>query len=108
MVLSTSVEVITLHRDDFLLTNVASLHVFKSVDLSSVAFLTKVRPTILNVLELLLANLLVSDSKVLIKTFLLCTCMIGLVKADQLYLPEMKWDEVGSGLCTSAASTYLW
>ena len=68
----TRIEVVLFHFKHFCGTNVASLHVFKSLHFPLVALFAEVGPSVLNVFKLLLAHFLVSDSEVLVKSLLLC------------------------------------
>ena len=70
LVFLASVELVFLHVEDLRLFDFNLFHVFKSADLSVVSFLTEMSPSVLNMLELLLSNFLICDSKVLVKALL--------------------------------------
>ena len=71
MVFATSVEVVTLDRNDFVLACLLNFHVFKSLNFTLVTLFTKMGPAVLHMLELLLSNFLISNGKVLVETLLL-------------------------------------
>ena len=71
LVLFASIEFIFLRLQDLSLLYFVCLHVFKSVDLSLVAFFTKMSPAVLDMRELCLPLLLISNSEVLVEPFLL-------------------------------------
>ena len=93
MIFATSIKMVTLYSDDLMLASFRNFHVFKSLHLALVTLLTKMGPLVLDMLELLLSDFLISDSKVLVETLLLYITRIGirinLLGARQLYLPEM-------------------
>ena len=65
------VELILFDFKSLSLFDILRLHVFKSVDLSGVALFAQMSPSILHMLELLLAYFLVSHCKILVESFLL-------------------------------------
>ena len=71
LVLFARIEFIFLCLQDLGLLYFACLHVFKSVDLSLVTFLAKMSPAVLDMRELCLSLLLISNGEVLVEPFLL-------------------------------------
>lgn len=71
MVFATSVEVVTLDCNDFMLACLLNFHVFKSLHFTLITLFTKMGPAVLHMLELLLSNFLISNRKVLVETLLL-------------------------------------
>mmetsp|Transcript_8813 Transcript_8813/g.10454 ORF Transcript_8813/g.10454 Transcript_8813/m.10454 type:complete len:125 (-) Transcript_8813:257-631(-) len=61
MIFLPRIELTFLHFKDFCIAHVASFHVFKSVDFTTVALFTQVGPFVLHVLELVLTNFLICD-----------------------------------------------
>ena len=122
MILLSCVEVVPFHLQYFCSTCVASLHVFKSLHLSAVALLTEVRPFVLNVFKLLLADFLVCNGEVFVETLLLCieeskVKVIGLIDhvcthlrcsgkmLDQGCALQQHQRTCGNRLCVRAASS---
>jgi len=70
MVLFTCIELILLYFQDLCVAYVASLHVFKSLYLPLIAFIPEMSPSVLHMLELLLAYFLVCDGEILIESLL--------------------------------------
>ena len=71
LVFLTRVELVLLDLQHLGLLGFICLHVFKSTNLSGVSLFSKMGPSILDVLEVLLTNFLVCDGKVFVKSFLL-------------------------------------
>ena len=77
MVFATSIKLVPLYSNDLVLASFRNFHVFKSLDFTLVALLTKMSPLVLDMLELRLSDFLISDSKVLVETLLLYITRIG-------------------------------
>ena len=71
LILLSCIEMVLFDLEDFLLASILCLHVSKAVHLTCVSLFAKMCPLVLNVLELVLANALVSHCEVLVKSFLL-------------------------------------
>ena len=101
LILLSGVEVLLLRRENGILLRLSALHVVKPLDLLLKSFLSYAFNLLLMLFELLDSLLLICDREVCIKPFLFYRS--GEFGQEMSFwnvedLPEMKWEDVGSGL----------